>query len=71
LFDKATDQLQLTNAIRIALVASISRQPLAVTLSWAAVATWFGIVLIGSASASISPAIRAARLTIRQTLAYV
>jgi len=52
-------------------IGSISLQPLSLTLSWGAVGIWFAIVLAGAAAASVSPAIRASRLAIRQTLAYV
>ncbi len=54
------------------LVGSLSfRVPLPLSLSPAGVSIWLAIVLVGSAFASIFPAQRAARLTVRETLAYV
>jgi len=52
-------------------IGSISLQPLSLTLSWGGVGIWFALVLAGSVAASLFPAIRASKLTIRQTLAYV
>jgi putative ABC transport system permease protein len=54
------------------LVGSISfGMPLPLVLSPFAVEVWLAAVLIGSALASAFPAMRAARLTVRETLAYV
>jgi putative ABC transport system permease protein len=54
------------------LVGTMSfRTPLPVFLSPGALAMWFLIVLAGSAAASALPAQTAARLTIRETLAYL
>lgn len=50
-------------------LASISNQPLSLTLSPSAAGLWLGIVLLASAAASLYPARQAARLTVRQTLA--
>ncbi len=50
-------------------LASISNQPLTLTLSPAAAGLWLGLVLIASAAASFLPARRATQLTVRQTLA--
>jgi putative ABC transport system permease protein len=55
-----------------ALVGSLSfRMPLPLFLSPAALGIWLAVVAVGSAAASAFPALRAARLTIRETLAYV
>ena len=54
------------------LVGSLSfRMPLPLFLSPVALGIWLVVVLAGSAAASAFPAQRAARLTIRETLAYV
>ncbi len=54
------------------LVGTLSfRVPLPLYLSPAALGIWFAIVMTGSTAASAFPARRAARLTIRETLAYV
>ena len=50
-------------------LASISDQPLQLTLSPAAAGLWLGIVLLASAAASLYPARQAARLTVRRSLA--
>lgn len=50
-------------------LASISNQPLSLTLSPGAAASWFVIVVLASAAASVYPATRASRLTVRQALA--
>ena len=53
------------------LVGSLSfGLPLPLTLSPAAIPIWMAILLVGSAGASLAPARRAARLTIRQTLVH-
>jgi putative ABC transport system permease protein len=44
--------------------------PLPLTVSPAAIAIWCGILVAGSVGASLAPARRATRLTIRQTLAH-
>ena len=54
------------------LVGSLSfRMPLPLALSPLGLGVWLVVVLAGSAAASAFPAQRAARLTIRETLAYV
>ena len=54
------------------LVGSLSfRTPLPLIVSPVALGSWLVIVLVGAAAASASPAQRAARFTIRETLAYV
>ena len=54
------------------LVGSLSfRVPLPLLLSPLAMSLWLVVALVGSAAASALPANRAARLTIRETLAYV
>lgn len=45
--------------------------PLPLILSHAGLMTWLAILVIGSAAASLVPALRAARLTIRETLAHI
>ena len=50
-------------------LASISNQPLSLTLSPTAAGLWLALVLVASAAASFLPARRAAQLTVRQTLA--
>jgi ABC-type lipoprotein release transport system permease subunit len=45
--------------------------PLPLMLSHAGLAIWLAILVGGSVLASLVPAFRAARLTIRETLAYV
>jgi putative ABC transport system permease protein len=47
------------------------RSPLPLILSPMAVFSWLAIVLIGATAASFYPAKQAARLTIRETLAYI
>lgn len=49
-------------------LASISNQPLSLTLSPGAAGLWLGIVMLASAAASLYPARQASRLTVRQTL---
>ncbi len=44
---------------------------LPLTVSVAAIAIWIGILIVGSVAASLLPARRATRLTIRQTLAHI
>ncbi len=51
-------------------LASISNQPLSLALSPGAAGLWLGIVMLASAAASVYPASQAARLTVRQTLAF-
>jgi len=54
------------------LVGSLSfRVPLPLSLSPVALGIWLAVVLAGAAAASAFPAQRAARLTVRETLAYV
>ncbi|MBI5084717.1 MAG: ABC transporter permease, partial [Acidobacteria bacterium] len=54
------------------LVGTLSfRVPLPLSVSLAAVGIWLAIVMAGSVAASALPAQRAARLTVRETLAYV
>ncbi len=50
-------------------LASISNQPLVLSLAPSSMAWWLGIVLSAAAVASFLPARRAAQLTVRQTLA--
>jgi putative ABC transport system permease protein len=45
--------------------------PLPLTLSGPGLLIWLAILVVGSAAASLIPARRAARLTIRETLAYI
>jgi putative ABC transport system permease protein len=52
------------------ILASISNQPLSLVLSPPAAGSWLFIVVIASAAASLYPAARASRLTVRQALAF-
>lgn len=45
--------------------------PLPLMLSHSGLAIWLAILIFGSTAASLVPAFRAARLTIRETLAYI
>jgi len=47
------------------------RSPLPLTVSPTGLGVWFMLILIGSVAASAYPASQAARLTIRETLAYI
>jgi putative ABC transport system permease protein len=51
-------------------LASISAQALSPQLSPFAAGLWLALVLVGSLTASLFPAVRASRLTVRQTLAH-
>ena len=44
--------------------------PLPFMQSWTALGLWSAFIVFGTAGASLVPALRASRLTIRQTLAY-
>jgi putative ABC transport system permease protein len=46
------------------------RAPLALAVSGSALLWWIGLVVVGSIVATLYPALRAARLTIREALAY-
>ena len=48
-----------------------SRVPLPLVVSPAALVTWLLVIVVGSIAASASPAWRASRLTVRETLSYV
>lgn len=50
--------------------AAIFQSAIALALNWVGFALWLGLVLLLSALASILPAYNAARLTIREVLAY-
>jgi putative ABC transport system permease protein len=50
--------------------AAIFQSSIALALNWVGFALWLGLVLLLSALASILPAYNAARLTIREVLAY-
>lgn len=52
-------------------LASISNQPLSLTLSPGAAGLWLGMVMLASAAASLYPARQASRLTVRQTLSVI
>ena len=47
------------------------RVPLPLTLSWVGIALWLVIVAVTAVTASLVPARAAARLTVREALAYV
>jgi putative ABC transport system permease protein len=49
---------------------SIFETPIALAFSWQGFVIWLGLVLVLSAVASLLPARHAARLTIREVLAY-
>ena len=56
----------LSNAIGTMLL----RDPLFYTFGWLGLAIWFGLVILIATLASVLPAMRAARLTVREVLAY-
>jgi ABC-type antimicrobial peptide transport system permease subunit len=45
-------------------------RPMGYVVDWIGVAIWLGLVVVISALASLWPAINAARMTIRDALAY-
>jgi putative ABC transport system permease protein len=60
-----------TLAVDSLLGGLMSRVPLTLILSPLGLAVWFLVIVIGSVAASAYPAWQAARLTVRETLAYV
>ena len=58
--------LLLSNAIGTMLL----REPLFYTFGWLGLGIWFALVVIIATLASVLPAMRAARLTVREVLAY-